>query len=59
MLDRHVRYRCDGGIARATLDRPDVMNALTGEVFADLFDVVRAANDDPDVRVLVITGAGP
>jgi enoyl-CoA hydratase/carnithine racemase len=59
MLDRHVRYRADNGIAWATLDRPEVMNALTEEVFDDLFDVVRFANDDSEVRALIMTGSGP
>jgi enoyl-CoA hydratase/carnithine racemase len=59
MLDRHVRYGVDDGIARATLDRAESMNALSEDVFADLFDVVRAANDDPAVRVLVVDAAGP
>jgi enoyl-CoA hydratase/carnithine racemase len=58
MLDRHVRYRLDDSIGWVTLDRPETMNALSEEVFADLFDVVRTANDDPTVRVLVVTGAG-
>lgn len=59
MLDRHVRYKVDEAVGWVTLDRPEAMNALSEEVFVDLFDVVRAANDDPAVRVLVVTGAGP
>lgn len=59
MLDRYVRYRAEDAVGWVTLDRPDVMNALSEEVFRDLFDVVRAANDDPAVRVLIVTGAGP
>src|SRR6516225_12361443 len=59
MLDRHVRYKVDQAVGWVTLDRPEAMNALSEEVFADLFDVLRSANDDPGVRVLVITGAGP
>src|SRR6266849_6376830 len=56
VLDRHVRYRVDEAVGWVTLDRPEAMNALSEEVFADLFDVVRAANDDPAVRVLIVTG---
>ena len=59
MLDRHVRYKVDQAVGWVTLDRPEAMNALSEVVFADLFDVLRSANDDPGVRVLVITGAGP
>ncbi len=39
MLDRHVRYRVDGSVGWVTLDRPEAMNALTEEVFADLLPV--------------------
>ena len=59
MFDRYVRYEVKDGVARATLDRAESMNALNEQVFADLFDVVRAANDDPDVRVLVVDAEGP
>jgi enoyl-CoA hydratase/carnithine racemase len=59
MLDRFVRYRVEDTVGWLTLDRPERMNALTEEMFGDLFDVVRAANDDPHVRVLVVTGTGP
>jgi naphthoate synthase len=59
VLDRHVRYRVEEAVGWVTLDRSEAMNALSEEVFADLFDVVRAANDDPAVRVLIVTGTGP
>ena len=58
MLDRHVLYQRDGAIATVTLDRPEVMNAMSEEVFQDLFDVVRIANDDARVRVVIVDGAG-
>jgi enoyl-CoA hydratase/carnithine racemase len=48
----------DGGIATATLNRPDAMNALS----ASLAERLRALFEDlagrRDVRVLVLTGAG-
>jgi enoyl-CoA hydratase/carnithine racemase len=59
MADRHVKYRAEEGVGWITLDRPEAMNAMNEEVFSDLFEVVRAANDDPAVRVLIVTGAGP
>ncbi len=48
----------DAGIATITLNRPNVKNALTPELFAELglrFDEVAA---NPDDRVLVLTGSG-
>jgi len=53
VLDRHVRYRLEEAVGWVTLDRPETMTAVSEEVFADLFDVKRAANDDPEVRVLI------
>jgi enoyl-CoA hydratase len=41
-----------------TIDRPEKRNALNAAVRAALLDALRAAAEDPDVRVVVITGAG-
>lgn len=46
------------GVARVTFDRPDKLNALTFEVYADLRDLLRELAFRDDVRVLVITGKG-
>lgn len=46
------------GVARVTFDRPDKLNALTFEVYADLRDLLRELPARDDVRVLVITGKG-
>ena len=46
------------GVGTITLDRPAKMNALTFEVYAELRDLFAAVEADPDVRALVITGAG-
>jgi 2-(1,2-epoxy-1,2-dihydrophenyl)acetyl-CoA isomerase len=45
-------------VATITLDRPDKLNAFTGTMREDLLAALRACEDDPDVRVVVITGAG-
>lgn len=47
-----------GGVARATLTRPEQLNSLTEQVMDDLDDVITGVADDPDVRVLVLTGSG-
>ena len=47
-----------GGIALATLDRPDKLNAVDGVMHRELAELPRAAMADREVRVLVITGAG-
>src|SRR5215470_4825193 len=46
------------GIATITLNRPERLNALTFEVYAELRDTFRALDREPGVRAIVITGAG-
>lgn len=53
-----VGYQVADGIATITLNRPDRNNAWSFELEEAFFDLVDRADDDPDVRVVVITGAG-
>lgn len=53
-----VTYQKDGRIGRITLNRPDVMNAINDEMPEDLSAAVSAADADPDVHVMVLSGAG-
>ena len=53
-----IRYEVDAGIARLTLNRPDKLNSFTGEMHAELRTALDRVQDDPAVRVLVMTGAG-
>ncbi len=46
------------GVAIITLNRPEALNAWTPTFGADLYDAVVKASDDPDVRAILITGAG-
>ena len=46
------------GVATITLNRPDRLNALTFEVYAELRDTFPALDKDPAVRSIVLTGAG-
>jgi enoyl-CoA hydratase len=48
----------DGPIALVTLNRPNVLNALHAALLAELRAALAAAEADPDVRVLILTGAG-
>ena len=45
-------------ITTITLNRPDRLNAITGEMLLGLSDALLHADRDPDVRVIVLTGAG-
>lgn len=41
-----------------TLNRPQRLNAWTGKMSAELYDAIDAANQDPNVGAIVLTGAG-
>ncbi len=45
-------------VRRLTLNRPEKRNALNNELRGALVDALRTADDDPDVRVTIIRGAG-
>ncbi len=47
------------GIATVTLNRPEVRNALSSEVLRLLPELMRTAEADDDVSVIVLTGADP
>ncbi|MBP2389631.1 enoyl-CoA hydratase-related protein [Aeromicrobium fastidiosum] len=53
-----VRTERAGGVATITLHRPARRNAWTVEMQAGYYDALAAAAADPDVRVVVVTGAG-
>jgi enoyl-CoA hydratase len=53
-----VRYDVDDRVAVITLDRPEAANAQTPGVLKDLDDAWRRADEDPEVRVIVLTTTG-
>jgi enoyl-CoA hydratase/carnithine racemase len=55
---RHFRFAAADGVATVTLDRPEKLNALTFETYADLRDLLGELPHHTDVRVLVIRGEG-
>ena len=55
---QHFRFECADGVATVTLDRPDKLNALTFEAYADLRDLLAQLPQRGDVRVLVLRGEG-
>lgn len=54
----YIERAARDSVATITLNRPDKLNAFTGTMREDLLASLRACDDDPDVRVVVITGAG-
>jgi enoyl-CoA hydratase len=53
-----LRYEKRGAVALVTLDRPEVLNAYDVAMRDDLDAVLGAADEDPDVRVLLLRGRG-
>jgi len=52
------RYALERGVAQITLDRPDRLNALTFESYAELTATFAALDHEDGVRAIVITGEG-
>jgi enoyl-CoA hydratase/carnithine racemase len=54
----HFDFAVSEGVATVTLSRPDKLNALTFDAYADLRDLLAELPHREDVRVLVLTGKG-
>jgi enoyl-CoA hydratase/carnithine racemase len=54
----HFDFKLSDGVATVTLNRPDKLNALTFESYADLRDLVAELPHRGDVRALVLAGEG-
>lgn len=48
----------EDGVVTLTLNRPEKLNALNGDVFLALRTHLRSIRDDPELRCVVLTGAG-
>lgn len=57
-LHQTITYRVDERVAVISFNRPDRMNALLPGMGAQFADLLRRADDDPDVRAIVVTGVG-
>lgn len=57
-MSDHVRYEVRDRKAYLTLNRPDRLNAITADLARDLHARVQQADEDPDVHVVVLQGAG-
>lgn len=54
----HFRFEIETGVATVTFDRPEKLNALTFDVYADFRDLLTQIEHRDDVEVLVVTGSG-
>ncbi|WP_367306348.1 1,4-dihydroxy-2-naphthoyl-CoA synthase [Alicyclobacillus acidocaldarius] len=53
-----ILYEKRDGIAKVTINRPEVLNAFRSLTVREMIDAFRDAWDDPTVGVVVLTGAG-
>jgi len=51
-------YEVDYGVATLTFNRPEVLNALTFDVYAQFRDLLETLRYDDTIKVLILTGAG-
>jgi naphthoate synthase len=54
-----IRYEIAEGIAKITIDRPEVRNAFRPETVIELSDAFNRAREDTEVGVIILTGEGP
>ena len=57
-MSNSLLYTKDNGIARITLNRPDAYNSVTRELALAFQDALKDADDDKEVKVVLITGNG-
>ncbi len=54
----YVLYRQTDDIVTVSINRPDVMNAISRKVYAELDEAFAAAEEDDDIKVIIVTGEG-
>ncbi|MEY2456197.1 MAG: enoyl-CoA hydratase [Acidimicrobiaceae bacterium] len=54
----HLLFERDGHVATLTMNRPEAKNALSSEMLARMYDGWVEVDEDPEIRVCILTGAG-
>ena len=54
-----IRYETDAGIAKITINRPEVRNAFRPTTLFELSRAFDLARDDPSIGAIILTGEGP
>jgi enoyl-CoA hydratase/carnithine racemase len=57
-VNEELLYELKDGVGRVTFNRPEARNAFTFRMYERLGEICRQAENDPSVKVLVLTGAG-
>ena len=55
---QHITCDLDGAFMIVTLNRPEKLNAYTGQMGAEIADAFERADTDDNVRVVIVTGSG-
>jgi len=58
MAFEHILYETEQGVAKITLNRPDVLNSLNRVMASEVRQALSQAGAAPDVRSVLLTGAG-
>lgn len=58
MTFKNILYEEDNGIGIVTINRPQALNALNEEAYLELSQIFKEIEEDPSVRVVIITGSG-
>jgi len=53
-----IVFQKDNGVAKIILNRPRVLNALDAAMIEELGDSIKKVSNDPEIRVLILTGSG-
>jgi len=53
-----IEFESKAGIGYLSLNRPEVRNAISAEMIAELLDIIQDIEKDNDLRVLILTGNG-
>jgi enoyl-CoA hydratase/carnithine racemase len=57
-VDQHITCEVDGAFLIVTLNRPDKLNAYTGQMGAEITQAFERADKDDNIRAVIVTGAG-
>ena len=58
MSYQDILYEVDGGVARVTINRQQVLNAVRAQTCDELIDAISTAGWDRDIGVIVLAGSG-
>ena len=53
-----IKYDVEDGVLTLTLNRPEKLNAFTGQMMSEMIDAFDRADADDDVRAIIVTGEG-